>query len=143
MEDKQRIRLSSKALGKVSRVNVYIYTDLKRMHRDAEKFSRTPVGEFSESVGICHARYGWNGHYDLPLIRLWSQRLGTTVISHEMHHAATCLYGAHLWRNAQYPRLDVSNEEFAYLYSDLLGRLAGRLYDLGYYNPYFDSEPGV
>lgn len=57
------------------------------------------------------------------------------VHSHEMHHAVTALYGAHVPdRLSRRAHLNHYNEPFAYLYSDLLARLVDRLHALGYYD---------
>lgn len=70
-----------------------------------------------------------------PIIRLVKGRLSTQVVSHEMHHAATALYGASLPDDAQLAdHLTHHNEPFAHLYSDLLRALVDRLYALGYYD---------
>lgn len=125
---KRLIRISSRALGNPVHVRVYIYDDLDHLRRDAAAFSGNDQGD---AVGVTQAWWDNNDRPHKVLIRLWRERLGTAVITHEIHHASTALYGTHI--GDQDPQLDNANEPFAYLHSDLCHRLVDRLYALGYY----------
>lgn len=91
-----------------------------------------PSGTFSEAAGVCQL---WTSKDDprdvIPVIRLVRGHLGSEAISHEMHHAATAIYGAFAGDSAE---LTHHNEPFAYLYSDLFGQLVSALYRIGAYD---------
>jgi hypothetical protein len=73
-----------------------------------------------------------------PIIRLHRGRLGTSVVSHEMHHATCALFAQGLKEGTPASRvLTHFNEPFAHLYSDLLAGLVDGLYAGGFY----DEEP--
>ena len=129
---KRVIRASSRALGERCHVTVYVYDDLAAMRSAAEAYNG---GDVSDVLGVTQARTDQNGRVDTVLIRLARGHLGTRIISHEMHHAATALYGSAVAdRPSRRAHLNHYNEPFAHLYSDLLGSLVDRLYALGYYN---------
>lgn len=69
------------------------------------------------------------------VVRLYEGALGTEVVCHEMHHAATAIYARLLPEKiVTADEFNHYNEPFAYLYSDLFSRLVRRLYALGYYD---------
>ena len=135
MDDGKRlIRITSHALGVPSRVRVYVYDDPDRMRRDAANFSGDQSNLEPSIRGVTHA---WTDDQDragLVTMRLWRGALGTEVITHEMHHATTALYGATLPdvidRAEHYTH---HNEPHAYLHGEMASRLVNRLYALGYY----------
>lgn len=127
---KRLIRISSRALGEPVHVRVYVYDHLDHLRRDAEAFS--PNVDMSNAAGCCQA---WvdpdTGRPIKPLVRLHCAHLGTEVITHEMHHATTALYGTHI--GTEDPLLTHYNEPFAYLHGEMCRKLVDRLYALGYY----------
>lgn len=132
------IRLSSRALGRPARVRVYVYDRLDDMREAAERFNGN---DNSDALGVTQAYYSADGTHCLPIVRLARGHLGTQIVSHEMHHAATALYGVSVGEHARArTHLNHFNEPFAHLYSDLLRRLVDRLYALGYYDPLLDAR---
>lgn len=132
---KRLIRLSSRALGHQARVRVYVYDDADQMRRDAAAFGGDQRNLDPEVLGVTHAWTDEDGRAALVSVRLWRGRLTTSVITHEMHHATTALYGAtlpdHIDRVAH---LNHHNEPFAHLHGQLVAKLVNRLHELGYYD---------
>jgi len=125
------IRVSSRALGHRSRVRVYVYDTLEELRSAATRFSGE---EFSNAAGVTQLYTNADDTECLPVIRLARTHLGSTVVSHEMHHAAAALYGVTTGRSARArSHLTHYNEPFAYLFSDLFARLVDALYRHGYY----------
>lgn len=126
------IRVSSRALGHQVRVRVYVYDTLSEMRQAAHEFNGATGND--DTLGVTQAYYSADGSACLPIVRLARERLGSTVVSHEMHHAAAALYGASLGKYATArPHLTHYNEPFAHLFSDLYGSLVRALYRHGYY----------
>lgn len=136
----RRIRVQSSALGFPARVDVYVYPTLEAMRTAAKRYS--PTETFDDAYGVTHCTTIQRIHPDQnagpitarPIIRLHAGNLGTEAVAHEMIHAATAIYGAHL--DPDTPARDVlhnHDEPFAYLYGELLRRLVNRLYHHGYY----------
>lgn len=125
-------RVASSALGERETVYVHLYDDLDSMRRASTDFNG------NDNSGALAVTQGWadqNGRMTYPLIRLVRGYVGTEIVSHEMHHAATALYGAHVGdRISRRAHLTHHNEPFAHLYSDLLSRLVDRLYAEGCYS---------
>jgi len=129
---KRTITVSSRALGERCHVTVYVYDRLDDMRAAAEAYNSN---DCSDVLAVTQARTDDTGRADSVLIRLARGHLGTRIVSHEMHHAATALYGSAVAdRVSRTAHLNHHNEPFAHLYSDLLHRLVGRLYTLGYYS---------
>jgi S-adenosylhomocysteine hydrolase len=125
------IRVSSRALGPRVHVRVCVYDDVHAMRAAADGFNGTT---HVDALGVTQATVDRSGRAVAVIVRLAVGHLGTQVVSHEMHHAATALYGAHVGdRPSRAAHLNHFNEPFAHLYSDLLARLVGRLYALGFY----------
>lgn len=126
----RRIRVSSYG----HEVTVWVYPTREAMIAAASRYNGSEHPD--DTGGITQATTETEtGRCRSVLIRLHEGNLGTEVVCHEMHHAATALYGATL-EGDQVDRAEVLshyNEPFAYLYSDLLSRLVRRLYALGYY----------
>lgn len=129
----RRIRVSSRALGPKLTVTVLVYDDLADMQRAASAWNGE---DQSEAAAVCHYSSSIKTNRVVSvLVRLARSRLGTEVVVHEMHHASTALYGAHVRgeRISRLAHLNNHNEPFAYLHSDLVRGLVDRLYALGYY----------
>lgn len=127
--NRKKIVVSSRALGFRLKVPFYIYDDIEELRTAARRFSG---GEMDDCLGICQAYVDDDGYVVGVLVRLWRECLGTQVVSHEVHHATTALYGSAA-RDGD-PHLNHANEPFAHLFSDILGKLVDRLYALGYYS---------
>lgn len=129
------IRVSSHALGFKATVTVKVYDTREQMIAAAERFSGA---DLSGSVAVTQGstRYFEDGtERFLPIIRLHAARLGTEVLSHEMHHATCAIYAATLPEGTDARSiLDHTNEPFAYLHGQLLRRLVEALYRHGYYS---------
>lgn len=129
---KQLIRLTSRALGSLSRVRVYVYEDGDRMRADATAFSGCQ--HETDVLGVTHAWTDDKGRAALVTMRLIRGHLSTEILSHEMHHASTALYGATLPDSVdRAEHFTHFNEPHAYLHGQLLAKLVDRLYVLGYY----------
>ncbi len=125
----RRIRVSTYGHG----VTVWVYPTREAMIAAAHRYNGLEHDD--DTGGVTQCTTDNEGRVGSVLIRLHEGNLGTEVVCHEMHHAATALYGATL--DDQIDRREVMNhynEPFAYLYSDLLSRLVRRLYALGYYD---------
>jgi hypothetical protein len=130
---KRLIRLSSRALGDPCHVRVYVYDDLEHMRRDAVAF--TGDQENADAMAVTHRWHDEQGRTSLITMRLWRGCLGTEVVTHEMSHASTALYGATLPDKVDRDEVFTHyNEPFAYLHGELTRRLVDRLYALGYYD---------
>lgn len=127
---KRIITVSSRALGPKRHVTCYIYDTLADMREAADRYNGQP-GDNADTIGITQALVDEDGRAVSVLIRFARTHLGSQVTSHEMHHAATALYGA--WCGDD-RGLTHYNEPFAHLFSDLYHRLVKRLYALGYYD---------
>lgn len=126
---KVKIVISSRALGFRLKVPFYIYDDMEELLTAARRFSGGEIED--DCIGVCQAYVDDDGYVVGVLVRLWRKRLSTQVVSHEVHHATTALYGS-ATRDVD-PQLHHTNEPFAHLFSDILGKLVDRLYALGYY----------
>lgn len=114
-------------------VTVWIYPTREAMLTAATRYT----GEvFPANLGgCCQQTHDENGLTYTILVRLSADNLALDVVCHEMHHAATALYGSTLPEDTTAREvLTHANEPFAYLYSNLLSRLVRRLYALGYYD---------
>lgn len=116
-------------------VTVWIYPTREAMLTAAKRYNGSQLE--GDTGGVTQAtRYNETGRLHSVLIRLHEGNLGTEVVCHEMHHAATAIYGSTVQgdRISRASHLNHWNEPFAYLYSNLLSRLVRRLYALGYYD---------
>lgn len=128
---KRTITVSSRALGPRLHVTVYVYDTVDEMRTAAAKYNHS---DQADTIGVTQARTDHKGRACTVLVRLARTHLGTRVVVHELHHAATALYGANLPKGTRLRDvLHHHNEPFAHLYSDLTHRLVDRLYTLGYY----------
>lgn len=132
--------VSSRALGERRRVAVKVYDTLAEMRTAAERYNG---GDNADTLGVTQTRCDQDDRAVSVLVRLVRGYLGTQIVSHEMHHAATAWFGASLPDAAGVrEHLNHHNEPFAHLFSDLMVRLVDRLYDLGYY-PSTSATEGV
>lgn len=126
------ITVSSRALGPRRKVTVYVYDTVAEMRAAATAYNGS---DNTDTLGVTQARTDDDGRTGSVLIRLARGHLGTQIVVHEMHHAATAWYGAdlpdHVDRREHFTH---ANEPFAHLQSDLTHRLVDRLYELGYYD---------
>lgn len=126
------IRVSSQALGHRSRVRVYVYDTLDDLRAAATRFNGA---DHSNAAGTTQLYSNADDTACLPVVRLARTHLGSTVVSHEMHHAAAALYGCTTRRGARArAHLTHYNEPFAHLFSDLFASLVAALYRHGYYD---------
>lgn len=125
------ITVSSRALGPRLRVTVKVYDHVSDMQLAASRYNGS---DQAGTLGVTQATTDQHGRAHTVTVRLVSEHLGIRVVSHEIHHAATALYGAAVGdRVSSRAHLNHYNEPFAHLYSDLLRSLVDRLYALGYY----------
>jgi hypothetical protein len=126
------IRISSRALGPRVYVTVKVYDTVAELRRASTAYNGSP---HDDSLGCTQVTVdGPNQRTTSVIVRLASGHLGTQIVVHEMHHAATAWYGAHVGdRISRVAHLNHFNEPFAHLQSDLTCRLVDRLYELGYY----------
>ena len=126
------IRVSSRALGERVYVTAKVYDSLDEMRSAARRHSG--LDDYHDTIGVCQAYIDETGRAVRVVVRLVRGRLSTQIVVHEMHHASTALYGAHVADVVERAEhLNHHNEPFAHLHSDLTQRLVDRLYDLGYY----------
>lgn len=125
------VRVSSRALGQRRWVRVVIYDTLAELQAAGQAYNGE---DLSGAAGLTQSWGDAEGRSLGIIVRLARGRLGTQVVSHEIHHAATAIYGSTVGdRISRQAHLNHYNEPFAHLYSDLLSRLVDRLYELGYY----------
>lgn len=128
----REITVSSRALGKREFVRVVVYDTLEEMRAAATACNDN---DHSSALGVTQAVVEIETlRAHRVTVRLARPCLGVRVVSHEIHHAATALYGAYTRdRISRKAHLTHANEPFAYLFSDLFASLVQRLYALGYY----------
>lgn len=128
----RHLRVASGALGEREEVHVHIYETLEEMCAAAHAFNG---GDDAGALGVTQVYVNDLDRASFVVVRLVRDYLGTEIVSHEMHHAATALYGAHVGdRISRRAHLNHCNEPFAHLFSDLLSCLVRRLYRMGYYD---------
>jgi hypothetical protein len=133
------IRISSRATGERRYVRVYIYDTVEEMRAAGTRFNGTDLtmaGGVTQAYErhTCDEAGVWTIKQHLIIIRLHRGMLGSAVVSHEINHAATAIYGSTL--DPDVKAVDVlhnANETLAYLQSDLTEHLVNRLYELGFY----------
>lgn len=125
-----RFYVKSAALGDEAVVEVNVYKSRKAMKKAAKKFYDYKPSRGVE--GLCQT-YDIDGTI-YPIVRLHRKNLRSMVVSHELHHAATAIYGNHLTPGRKVKKvLHHANEPFAYLYSDLFSMTVDLLHAHGYY----------
>ena len=124
-------RVGSSALGEREDVYVHVYDTRAEMVAAGEAF--TP-GDLTDSAGLTQAWTDQNERTVAVVVRLARGHLDTHIVAHELHHAATALYGAHVGdRISRRAHLNHYNEPMAHLFSDLLLGTTARLHALGLY----------
>lgn len=125
------IRVSSRATGERRILRVHLYDTLDEMRAAGEAYNGEPV---PNALGLCQARQDEHGNPFAVLIRISAEYLGTAMIAHELHHAATTIYRMDMVNEGDLASQHLThwNEPMAHLHSDLLEGLMGRLYQLGY-----------
>jgi len=110
---------------------VHVYDSVEAMRRAARDFNGS---DCASALGVTQAWADEEGRATAVVVRLARGHLGTQVVTHEMHHASTALYGAAVGnRVSRAAHLNHYNEAFAHLFSDLCHGLVSRLYALGFY----------
>ena len=106
-------------------VYVHVYDTLAGMRAAADAFNGT---DNEGALGVTQAWTDEDERAVFVLVRLVEGHLTPEVVAHEMHHAATALYGAHVGdRISRRAHLTHGNEPFAHLFSDLYAHLVERL----------------
>lgn len=127
-----RFRVSTHASGTLRRVSVQVYEDVEELRAAATRYIGAEPLYFAESLGVCHA-YREAGT-TAALIRLWRQRLGTSIIVHEVTHAAMGIYRMDWLPEHGDLEADLENEEaLCYLVGNLTARIVDRLHHYGMY----------
>lgn len=109
---------------------VFLYDTVEQMRREADAFNDL---EHPDVFGVTQCYIDEDRRAICVLVRLARTHLGTEILVHEMHHASTALYGAHLGeRISRRAHLNHHNEPFAHLHSELTSRLVDQLYHCGY-----------
>lgn len=117
----RRIRVASSALGEREVVYVHVYPDLASMQAAAEAWAGIDA---RGAEGVTQAIVNDDGRAQVVVVRLAATHLTHQIVSHEIHHAAVALYGAHIGdRVSRRAHLNHHNEPMAHLFSDLYGRL--------------------
>jgi hypothetical protein len=131
----RRIRVSSHALDEPVTVNVMVYDTREEMAAAAHRYNGCS-DEGGDTLAVTQATTAASTGWTLSVIvRFTRGRLNTQIVVHEMHHAATALYGNALPEVVRMrEHFNHFNEPFAHLHSDLTARLVARLYALGYYD---------
>ncbi|SCD43869.1 hypothetical protein GA0115253_1004713 [Streptomyces sp. Termitarium-T10T-6] len=127
-----QFRVSTRAAGPLRRVTVQVYEDLAELREAATRYVDAEPHHFAEALGVCHAYT--DGGTTAALIRLWRHRLGTSVVVHEVTHAAMGIYRTDWQPDHGHPNDDLDNEEvLAYLVGNLTSRIVDRLHHHGMY----------
>lgn len=127
-----QFRVSTRAAGTPRGVAVKVYTDVHDLRAAARRYIGAELHHFNEALGVCHA-YTEPGP-TMALIRLWRQRLGTSVVVHEVTHAAMGIYRQDWQPEHGAPHEDLENEEvLCYLVGNLTSRIVDRLHHYGMY----------
>lgn len=140
-------RVTTRHSGRRRAVTVKVYDDLEAMRAAADAYARrtgtSPPGQFGDAHGVTHAfqvmTIGPEGEVTnqselAAIVRLWRQRLGTGVVTHEAAHAAAAIYEQDWLPEHGAMHDGIDNEEvYCYLLGDLASRIVKRLYHYGMY----------
>jgi hypothetical protein len=140
-------RVTTRHSGRKRAVTVKVYDTVEELRAAAEAFTRRrgaeQTGEFDRAWGVTHSfdsvMFNEQGEVErqgeaAALIRLWRQRLGTSVVTHEVCHAASGIYRSDCHDEHGPVHDDMDNEEiYCYLVGDLTARIVNRLYHYGMY----------
>lgn len=120
----RRIRVSSSALGCRDEVTVLVYPDEDAMRTAAHRYNGADV---TNTAAVTQATTDQDRRVGSVIVRI-AEGASLEVVAHELHHAATAVYGAHVGdRVSRSAHLNHYNEQFAYLFSDLFASLVARL----------------
>lgn len=121
-----RIRLTTRETGTQRHAWALIYRTAADMRRAAHRFNGN---DHERSVAVTQAYVDAHGVLTVPVMRFHQGRLGTQVLSHEVSHTATGIYGSVIPNMAPaHEELTHYNETLAHLHSDLLAKLVNALY---------------
>lgn len=143
----RRFKVSTRHSGIRRFVTVTVYDEIDDLRREADRYTvwtgTYREGQFEEALGVTQSFesivFGDDGE---PLrrgaagvhIRLWRQRLGTSIVTHEVCHAAAAIYAQDCLKLHGSVHSHTGAEEiFCYLVGDLSARIVDRLYFYGYY----------
>lgn len=139
-------QVSTRVSGRRRTVTVKVYEDLEHLRTAARLYTRRAgvhqEDEFVDAVGVTHTSQrvyvGPDGKQKrgeaAAIIRLWHERLGTSVVVHEAVHAALGIYEQDRLAEHGTVHDGMDNEEIlAYLIGDLTRRIVDRLYHYGAY----------
>jgi hypothetical protein len=126
---------------------VRVYDDAAALRIAAERYcaqwGTADPGEFREAHGVTHTvqvcYFDDAGEIErvgeaAALIRLHREAVGTSVVTHEVAHAASAIYRQDCQPDRGPVHDCMDNEEvFCYLVGDLTRRVVDRLYHYGYY----------
>lgn len=135
------IRVSTRRTGERKTVRVWIYDTVGELRAAANRFHPSPDG-FEDAEGVCQTYVTEliNGsgqildRHEPIIVRLHRDALGVGVVTHELNHAATHIYGSTLDPDTlAVDVLHVANETLAHLQSDLTRSLIRQLWAHGYY----------
>jgi hypothetical protein len=138
--------VSTRWSGRRRTVRVVVYDDIADLRRAAVRHRHRVEGvlepdHFAEALAVAHS-YEWvrgddDGEVRTPIagtIRYWRQRLGTSVVVHEVVHIAVGIYRQDWAPEHGAVDDDIGNEEvFCHLVDDLTRRIVDRLYARGFY----------
>lgn len=144
---KRRFKVSTRHSGLRRFVTVTVYDEIDDLRREADRYTvwtgTYREGQFQNALGVTQSFESFViGEGDAPPrrgaagvhIRLWRERLGTSVVTHEVCHAAAAIYGQDCLETRGPIHDNMEAEEvFSYLVGDLSARIVNRLYHYGYY----------
>lgn len=138
--------ISTRHTGRRRRITIKVYDDLGDLRQAAEHWHRQigddQTGQYDNASAVTHTYesilIGTSGEEErgeaAGIMRLWRERIGSSVISHESVHAASGIYRQDHEPDHGPVHADIDNEEvFAYLVGDITARIVGRLYHYGFY----------
>jgi hypothetical protein len=127
-----KFRVTTRAAGSRRGLAVQVYEDLADLRDAATRYIGADPSHFAEALGVCHA-YREPGP-TAALIRLWRHRLDTSVVVHEITHAAMGIYRMDWLPKYGAPEDDMENEEtLCYLVGELTRGVVDRLHEYGMY----------
>lgn len=141
-------RVSTRHSGLRRFVRVTVYDTVDELRHAADNYSRRlgtyVTGEFDGAHGVTHSfqriLIDSEGEEQAPgastaaHIRLHRAALGTSVVTHEVAHAALAVYDQDCLKEMGPVHQDMKQEEIlCYLVGDLSARIVNRLYAYGCY----------
>jgi len=138
-------RVSTRHSGSRRFVRVSLYSDAGSMRAAALRHSQREGyirdDEYSGAHGVTHTfdvlHIGADGSEKrsptAAHIRMYDGALGTSVVTHEVVHAAMSIYNQDCLKDGT-AHEDMNREEIlAYLVGDLAARIVNKIYEFGYY----------